>query len=164
MFIAKDVAEALGYADCDKAVRTHCKRAESYPARVAAGESKIINRDFVARVMDELDLTEDCAKLSHNARGPASKYFDLTEDQMRLVGMRESKAVRRAVLAELNRLYAKAEEKPKSLVDMLKEAVATIEAQEQQIRDRALRGVMVTPKHRRKSPRPQGPGVPDNRQ
>jgi len=35
-FVAKDVAEALGYADTDKAIRTHCKRAQTYPA-ISAG-------------------------------------------------------------------------------------------------------------------------------
>lgn len=30
-FIAKDVAEALGYSDCDQAIRLNCKRAESCP-------------------------------------------------------------------------------------------------------------------------------------
>ncbi|HHQ4929094.1 TPA: hypothetical protein ACSP88_002532 [Aeromonas hydrophila] len=49
---------------------------------------------------------------------------------MRLVGMRESKAVRRAVLAELNRLYAKAEETPKTTKELLVMALADIEAKE----------------------------------
>lgn len=31
MFIAKDVAEALGYTDKDYAIRTHCKRAQQLP-------------------------------------------------------------------------------------------------------------------------------------
>lgn len=34
MFIAKDVAEALGYKDTDYAIRTHCKKVGSW-----AGES-----------------------------------------------------------------------------------------------------------------------------
>ncbi|WCH25933.1 phage antirepressor KilAC domain-containing protein [Aeromonas salmonicida] len=34
-FVAKDVAAALGYKDTDKAIRTHCKAAKTYPAEMA---------------------------------------------------------------------------------------------------------------------------------
>lgn len=34
-FIAKDIAETLGYSDTDKATRTHCKAIKSYPAELA---------------------------------------------------------------------------------------------------------------------------------
>jgi anti-repressor protein len=34
LFVAKDVAETLGYADTDQAVRQHCKAAVSYPVEM----------------------------------------------------------------------------------------------------------------------------------
>ncbi|MEZ6954293.1 MULTISPECIES: hypothetical protein [unclassified Aeromonas] len=116
------------------------------PARVGADESTVKNTHFLARTMDELDLDESRVKLLPSHTGSMARYVDLTEDQMRLVGMRESKAVRRAVLAELNRLYAKAKEAPKSVEELLELAAATIREKNQQIRDRALRNVMVGPK------------------
>ena len=30
-FVAKDVAETLGYTDTDQAIRTHCKATKTYP-------------------------------------------------------------------------------------------------------------------------------------
>lgn len=34
-FYGRDVAAALGYSDSDKAIRTHCKAAQTYPAEMA---------------------------------------------------------------------------------------------------------------------------------
>ncbi|HHQ4929093.1 TPA: hypothetical protein ACSP88_002531 [Aeromonas hydrophila] len=65
------------------------------PARVAAGESAVQNNQFVKRVADELDLLETQKLFELGKTGHKMPYFDLTEDQMRLVGMRESKAVRK---------------------------------------------------------------------
>lgn len=73
------------------------------PARAAAGEKPLRNTEMVRKIEDELDLNANDRKSAVGKTGHDTYYFDLTEDQMRLVGMRESKAVRRAVLAELNR-------------------------------------------------------------
>ncbi|EOZ3161243.1 hypothetical protein ACQ2F6_001542 [Yersinia enterocolitica] len=78
------------------------------PARVDAGEKPTRYRDLIPRIKDELgdDLPE--AKLSRLAlpQGGFNEMtmFDLTPRQMLLVGMRESKAVRRKVLDYVERL------------------------------------------------------------
>lgn len=137
--------------NADGTVSTLSLLAEINGARASANEPEVDNKDFINRVTDELDLDESTQetflrKSEKRNRTYEVKGYNLTEDQAKQVAMRESKAVRKWVVAELNRLYAKAKETPVSVVDLLKQAVATIEAQEQQIRDRALRGVMCTPK------------------
>ncbi|UJD95958.1 hypothetical protein FS593_17455 [Lelliottia amnigena] len=78
------------------------------PARVHAGEKPTRYRDLIPRIKDELgdDLPE--AKVSRLAlpQGGFNEMtmFDLTPRQMLLVGMRESKAVRRKVLEYVERL------------------------------------------------------------
>lgn len=69
--------------------------------RSAAGESAHEPRKFLAKVVDELDLDETGKKFRLNSNQTESAYYDLTMDQMMLVGMRESKTVRRNVLAKL---------------------------------------------------------------
>lgn len=69
--------------------------------RVAAGESEHEPRKFLAKVQDELDLDDTGKKFRLNANHTESAYYDLTIDQMMLVGMRESKSVRRNVLDKL---------------------------------------------------------------
>lgn len=77
------------------------------PARVEAGENPVDNRKFLARVRDELD---DCKTFATERKtfptvlitptggGRQMESITLTGDQLLLVGMRESKAVRRKVL------------------------------------------------------------------
>ncbi|WMX18779.1 putative DNA-binding protein [Escherichia phage vB_EcoP_PAS7] len=75
------------------------------PARVAAGEREVRNRDFIKRVEDELDdLT---AGETFVRFGNTVTYYNLTLEQMTLIGMRESKAVRRSVLETLKKLQRK---------------------------------------------------------
>lgn len=78
------------------------------PARVAAGESPIENRKFLIKVEDELDDLPERKKIPHekinNLKTPDQWSYDLTFDQMMLVGMRESKVVRKKVLAKLKEL------------------------------------------------------------
>ena len=69
--------------------------------RVAAGESEHEPRKFLAKVQDELDLDDTGKKFRLNTNRTESAYYDLTLDQMMLVGMRESKSVRRNVLDKL---------------------------------------------------------------
>lgn len=72
--------------------------------RVNAGENAHEPRKFLAKVVDELDLGETGKKFRLNGNQTESAYYDLTMDQMMLVGMRESKAVRRNVLAKLKQM------------------------------------------------------------
>lgn len=75
-------------------------------ARKAMGEAQIRNDQFIARVENELDGEIEGAKFLHLAprtKTPMAAYR-LTRDQAMLVGMRESKAVRRKVLDKLKEL------------------------------------------------------------
>lgn len=73
-------------------------------ARGKAGESKIENRHFLARIEDELEGELPVVKVLRPKKGGTPmRYYDLTLDQCLLVGMRESKAVRRSVLTQLKK-------------------------------------------------------------
>jgi hypothetical protein len=74
------------------------------PAREAAGENPVRNNDFIARIEDELDDLP--AYELFVSYGKESKRYQLNVDQMLLVGMRESKSVRRSVLAKLKAFEA----------------------------------------------------------
>jgi phage antirepressor YoqD-like protein len=69
------------------------------PSRLKLGEPEVQNSKFVARVEDELDDLP-AVKIIHRF-GNEVRSYDLTIRQMMLVGMRESKAVRRAVMEKL---------------------------------------------------------------
>ncbi len=70
--------------------------------RAAAGEAKVRNDQFLARVEDELgDELKGVQKYFTPVYGNQVATYDLTLDQCMLVGMRESKAVRRSVLQKL---------------------------------------------------------------
>ncbi len=80
-------------------------------SRAEFGESEVRRADFTARCRDELDGEYSETFVVRNLRGPASEGLLLTRDQCLLVSMRESKAVRRSVVAKLNALA----ESPKQL-------------------------------------------------
>lgn len=71
------------------------------PARVSSGESEVRNNVFIVRVLDECDDLLTYKKL---VRGNEMTIADLDQEQMMLVGMRESKAVRKSVLAKIKAL------------------------------------------------------------
>lgn len=77
------------------------------PARVSAGEPEIENRHFIARIEDEIDDLEVAEKFYVTTSQGAKrgvKGYSLNMEQMTLVGMRESKSVRRSVLQKLKML------------------------------------------------------------
>lgn len=105
-------------------------------ARAQEGESIVSNRHFLARIEDELDGELPLRKsFTHPSNGQVVGFYDLTHDQCKLVGMRESRGVRRWVLNRLNELEAK-QARPAELsrMDILKLAMeaeqARIEAEE----------------------------------
>ncbi|WP_318465442.1 hypothetical protein [Photobacterium leiognathi] len=71
------------------------------PAREAAGEPLLRNGEMVRKLCDELDLNKTDFLLYSVGRGRPAEYVNLNYDQMMLVGMRESKTVRKTVLAKL---------------------------------------------------------------
>jgi phage antirepressor YoqD-like protein len=77
-------------------------------ARAEKGESGIRNADFLVKVKDELDFEgTEIPYLTKLSSGQMADTFDITLEQAALVGMRESKSVRRAVLAKLKELESK---------------------------------------------------------
>lgn len=75
------------------------------PARVFAGESALRNTEMVRKIQDELDLTvADFLQATPESGGTPQNYIMLTFDQMMLVGMRESKQVRKNVVERLKRM------------------------------------------------------------
>lgn len=98
------------------------------PARVDAGESSHEPRKFLAKIEDELELDGTGKKFRLNNNQTQTAYYDLDLDQMMLVGMRESKAVRRSVLARLKDISPI----PKTLPEALRLA-ADLEEQREQL-------------------------------
>lgn len=76
--------------------------------RAKAGESVVRHNVFLSRCKDELD-GEPYKIFVESAKGqtPAFEAIEMTQDQCKLVAMRESKSVRRHVLARLKELEAK---------------------------------------------------------
>ena len=74
-------------------------------ARESTGESQVRNDHFLARVEDELgEELEGVEKFYTPVHGNQVATYNLTLDQCMLVGMRESKAVRRVVLKKIKDL------------------------------------------------------------
>jgi phage antirepressor YoqD-like protein len=74
-------------------------------ARTQAGEAKVRNDQFIIRVQDEIgNELGECKFIAHPQSRVDMASYDLTLDQCMLVGMRESKAVRRSVLQKLKEL------------------------------------------------------------
>ena len=74
------------------------------PAREEAGQSNTSYKDFIVKVIDELDLAHEEIFLMDSTGGRKRKVTNLNKDQMMLVGMRESKQVRKSVLDKLKEL------------------------------------------------------------
>lgn len=77
-------------------------------ARAAFGEGSVRHNDFVARCKDELDGEHYESFVVQNLNNTQSEELRLSADQCKLVAMRESKGVRRRVLARLNELEGQA--------------------------------------------------------
>lgn len=79
--------------------------------RAKAGESVVRHNVFLARCKDELDgdlykIFVEPTKTTETGKTPAFEAIEMTQDQCKLVAMRESKSVRRHVLARLKELEA----------------------------------------------------------
>lgn len=77
------------------------------PARFDAGETIHEPRKFLAKVQDELDLDDTGILIRLNSNHTKTLYYNLTLEQMMLVGMRESKLVRRSVISKLKEMEDK---------------------------------------------------------
>lgn len=102
--------------------------------RTLNGENKILNTDFLKKVKDELDMDDATYDKNIgqelNARGSYSSFLMLTQRECLLIGMRESKKVRRNILSWIESLN-----KPKTITpalpDFTNPAVAAIAWAEQ---------------------------------
>ena len=74
------------------------------PAREVNGQSKVAYKDFIARVIDETEKSHEEIFLMDSTGGRKRHVVNLSYDEMILVGMRESKAVRKSVLLKLKEL------------------------------------------------------------
>ena len=87
-------------------------------ARIENSEKPIRNNDFVKRIEDELEgELGSCEIFVTSQGGTPMKYYDLTRDQCMLVGMRESKGVRRTVLDKLKAMEATTLTQPPEVKD-----------------------------------------------
>lgn len=75
--------------------------------RLQNGQNKLNNNHFITRIEDELDDLGGYKSFITDSGGTPQKYYDLNTDQMMLVGMRESKVVRKGVLAYIKKLQIK---------------------------------------------------------
>lgn len=106
------------------------------PARMELGQNPVQNNQFVKRVADELDLDETQKLFELGKTGHRMPYFTLDYDQMMLVGMRESKAVRKAVLAKLKQLQPKQQQqRPMSHLEILRDAANALVEQDQKLKE-----------------------------
>lgn len=94
------------------------------------GESPVRLNDFNNRIIDELDGQHYETFVVQNLNNTQSTYFNLTIEQCTLVGMRESKGVRRSVLEKLKQLEQPQIALPQDYLSALK-ALVTSEEQKQ---------------------------------
>ena len=108
-------------------------------SRAEFGEKIVRHSDFAARCRDELDGEYYEIFVVRNSRGPATEAIWMTADQCRLVAMRESKAVRRNVLAKLKSIESpQAVAIPQSYAAALLEAGRLAQLAEQQAAQLAI--------------------------
>ena len=75
--------------------------------RVKNGEKEIRSNDFIARVADELEGEHYESFVVENSNKTKTNYFMISIEQAKLVAMRESKVVRKAVRDRLTELENK---------------------------------------------------------
>lgn len=130
MFIAKDVAEALGYKDTDYAIRTHCKRS------VILKPGDLPGMNCPNRGMSCIPESDVYRLVMRSKLESAEQFQDWVMETV-LPSLRKDGGyvVQQESMDPLERIAA-----------TLEFAHSVIAKQQQAIRDRALRGVMVTPK------------------
>lgn len=102
-------------------------------ARKSAGENPIRNDDFVKRIEDELEgELGRCETFAAYRTGTPMAGYYLTLDQCLLVGMRESKAVRRKVRDKIKALEAEKKQTAPTLPGTYIEALQALLESEKQ--------------------------------
>lgn len=121
--VAQNVARTMSSAELLEIINA---------ARAEAGEPEIRRNKFAEKIEDELEGEHYTKRVVQNLNKTESAIYDLTRDQCMLVSMRESKGVRRRVLARLNALEA-APAIPQTLPEALRLA-ADLAEQNNQLR------------------------------
>lgn len=88
--------------------------------REDAGESKVRVNDFTARIADELEGEHYETFVVKNPNKTETTAYLLTLEQCTLVGMRESKSVRRSVIEKLKQLSSPQFNIPQTLPEALR--------------------------------------------
>lgn len=104
------------------------------------GVNPIKHGDFLARVEDEIDDLGVYENFSHPQNKQQVRFYSLNRDQMLLVGMRESKVVRRKVLSWLKSMSDITPLNTSSPVDQL--AFAEIAARMMNLQGSAMLGMI----------------------
>ena len=115
------------------------------PARNRNGQGKVAYKDFIARVIDETEKSHEEIFLMDSTGGRKRHVVNLSYDEMILVGMRESKAVRKSVLSKLKELSRPKEDPVLLLARRVLEQDAEIKALEKsksQINDKRTATLM----------------------
>lgn len=102
------------------------------PARAELGQPAVENRHFLSRVEDEIDdlgVAENFYVTTEQGASRAVKGYTLNIEQMTLIGMRESKAVRRSVLNTLKTMQKP--QLPGDYLSALKALTAEVEQRQQ---------------------------------
>lgn len=115
--------------------------------RAKAGESQVRHNDFLNRCKDELD-GEVYETFVHPPEGyrPAAESIRMNPDQCKLVAMRESKSVRRHVLARLKELEAKVAQPAFQIPATLSAALRLAAEQAEQIEQQQAQLAIAAPK------------------
>lgn len=100
------------------------------PARESKGENKVRYNDFFTKVKDELEPNHDELFVMESTGGRSRRVMNLNEDQMMLVGMRESKVVRKSVLAKIKELTSDQPKVPTNFAEALQLAADQAKALE----------------------------------
>lgn len=115
--------------------------------RAKAGESTVRHGDFLARCRDELDGDfYETFVLMPEGRGRPSEGIRMNPDQCKLVAMRESKSVRRHVLARLKELEAKVAQPAFQIPATLSAALRLAAEQAEQIEQQQAQLAITAPK------------------
>lgn len=93
--------------------------------RKEAGEKEIRLNKFNEKLIDELEGEHYTKRVVQNSNNTESTIYEITQDQCILIGMRESKAVRRQVLGWIHTLDSA--QVPSWMVNLSPQAVLAIE-------------------------------------
>ena len=105
--------------------------------RLEDGQKELPNSKFLLKLEDEIDDLSVSNLYQPTKGGTPMRYYNLTEEQMMLVGMRESKVVRKKVF-ELIKSMAKAIQNqkppqlPKTYLEAMRAHVLQLEMNEEQ--------------------------------